>query len=460
MLGMRRGLSERGRARPGGFFREQHPAQVIVLAFGLLILIGTLLLMLPMSRSGAGGPAWLTALFTATSSACVTGLIVVDTPAYWTTFGQVVILGLIQVGGFGIMTLASLLALVVSRRLGLRNRMVAQAEAKALGLGDLRTVLVGVAIITIAVETASALVLSLRFLLGYDYSVGRALYHGVFHSVSAFNNAGFALYSDNLVRFVTDPWITFGTALPVIIGGIGFPVLLELERRGRAWRRFSIHTKITLGMTAILLLLGTLSVLTFEWSNPGTLGPLSTGEKLMASFYQGTIPRTAGFNSLDYGAMNETTWLVTTVLMFIGGGSAGTAGGIKVTTFALFALVIRAEVRGEPNVNALGRRIPTGAQRQALSVALLAVGVVVGSTLILMAVGSFPLAETLFEAVSAFGTVGLSTGITGDFSGFGRLVLIALMFMGRVGPITLGAALALKEEERRYTLPEERPIIG
>ena len=446
--------------RPTGqpFFR--HPAQVIVTAFAAAVMVGTVLLMLPVARQGSGGAPLLTALFTSTSAVCVTGLITVDTPTYWSGFGQGVILSLIQIGGFGIMTLASLVALLLSRRMGLRSRMTAAAETKSLGLGDVRSILIGVARVSLLFEALTAVLLTGRFVVGYDEPWGRATYHGVFHAVSAFNNAGFALYSDSLTGFVSDPWICLPVALAVIIGGLGFPVLLELRRNFSSPNRWSLHTRLTLGTSAALLGVGTVFITATEWSNPGTLGPLSTPGRLLAGFFQAVMPRTAGFNSLDYGQMHDGTLLATDALMFIGGGSAGTAGGIKVTTFILLFFVIYAEVRGERDVNAIDRRIGERVQRQALTVALLAIGLVMTATLFLLEITDLRTDQVLFETVSAFATVGLSTGITPHIPAAGQIALVLLMFVGRLGPITLVSALALREKQLRYTLPEGRPLIG
>jgi potassium uptake TrkH family protein len=438
----------------------RHPTQVIAAAFGAAVVVGTLLLMLPVARTGPEAAPSLTALFTATSAVCVTGLVVVDTPTYWSGFGQAVILALIQVGGFGIMTLASLVGLLLSRRMGLRTRLTAAAETKSLGIGDVRAVLVGVAKVSLLFEALTALLLTARFLVGYDEPLGRAVYHGVFHAVSAFNNAGFALYSDNLIGFVDDPWICLPIAVAVIFGGLGFPVLFELRRQLRTPSLWSLHTKLTVGTSAALLVLGTVFVTASEWGNPGTLGSLDAPGRMLAGFFQAVMPRTAGFNSLDYGQMRDGTLLGTDVLMFIGGGSAGTAGGIKVTTFIILFFVIYAEVRGERHVNAADRRIGERVQRQALTVALLAIGLVMTSTLILLEITRMPTRDVLFETVSAFATVGLSTGITADLPGTGQVVLVVLMFVGRLGPITLVSALALREKQLRYTLPEGRPLIG
>ncbi len=430
-------------------------------AFGVAVFVVAGLLMLPVAAEPGQVTTFRQALFTATSAVCVTGLAVVDTPSHWSTFGELVILGGIQAGGFGIMTLASLLALLASRRLGLRSRLLTSWETKAEGLGDVRRVLRGVARTTLVVEGLVALALWPRFWLGYDQDLLPALYRAVFHAVSAFNNAGFSLYSDNLMRFTSDPWVCLPIAAAVILGGLGFPVLFELRRELTSPSTWSLHTKTTL-LTYLLLLLGGTSVITaFEWNNPGTLGPLGVPGKLLAGFFQGGVqPRTAGFNSLDVGAMQPESLLVTDVLMFIGGGSGSTAGGIKVTTFMLLFFAIVAEARGEPHVDAFGREVTSAVLRQALTVALLGVALVVTGTLVLLAVSGLPLDQVLFEAISAFATVGLSTGITADLPGVGQYVLIVLMFLGRTGPVTLATALVLRERRRLYRRPEERVLVG
>jgi Trk-type K+ transport system membrane component len=438
----------------------RHPARAVVAGFAAAVLAGTVLLCLPVATESGRGAALVTALFTATSAVCVTGLVIEDTGTYWSGFGEVVILGLIQVGGFGIMTLASLLGLLVARRLRTRLQLSTQAETKSLGIGDVRRVVLGVLRISVLFEAAVAAILTWRFSDGYGEPMGRAVYLGVFHAVSAFNNAGFGLYKDSLMRFVDDPLVCLPIAAAVIVGGLGFPVLFELRRQFRTPRRWSLHTKVTVGMTVLLLAAGWALITASEWSNTATLGPLSIAGKLLAGFFHAVMPRTAGFNSLDVAGMREVTLLINDALMFIGGGSAGTAGGIKVTTFALLGFVILAEIRGEPSVHALGRRLPAGVQRQALTIALLSVGMVAVSTLALLALTRYTLDQVLFEVISAFATVGMSTGITAGVGTPGHVILIVLMFTGRLGPITLAAALALRERTRRYELPEERPIVG
>jgi trk system potassium uptake protein len=445
----------------------RNPAQLVVGAFVALILLGAGLLWLPISADGPGHIGLEDALFTSTSAATVTGLASVDISGF-SLFGELVILGLIQVGGFGIMTIGSILAIVAFHRVGLRQRMLAQAEIGAVDMGDLRRLIAAIAKITLAVEATLVVVLFARFWQGgYEEGPVEAAYSAVFHGISAFNNAGISLYSDSMARFVGDPVIVLAVTFGFIIGGLGFPILVELGRRERQRRRgetrlahWSLHTKITLLATAGLLVFGPLVIMTFEWTNPATLGPLDTFDKVLAGWFQGVTPRTAGFNTVDIGGMNEPTLLVITTLMFIGAGPASTSGGIKVTTFAVLGYVLWSEVRGKADVNVFRRRLPLNLIRQALTVALLAIGLVVGASLILMSVEGFPLTPALFEVTSAFGTVGLSTGITGDIGAAGHLLLVVVMLAGRVGPVTFVTALALRERDPAYRYPEERPIIG
>lgn len=431
-----------------------------VLGFLAVIVVGTVLLSLPVSATSGEGIGLREALFTATSAVTVTGLVVVDTGTAWTTFGQAVILALIQVGGFGIMAVSSVIAVALARRLGLRHRMAAQTEAGVTGLGDLRSVILGIVRWTVAIEGIAAVVLAAGFVVMHGESVHRGAWMGLFHSVSAFNNAGFALQSDSLEAYVGDPWITGVISVVIILGGLGFPVLMELRRQLGAPKRWSVHTKITLLTTLSLFAMGAVAVLALEWTNPDTLGSMPVGTKVNAAWFQGVTPRTAGFNSLDYGALREGTLLVTIVLMFIGAASGSTGGGIKVTTFAVLAYAIWAEVRGSREVEAFHRRLPARVQRQALAVALIGVAAVVAGTLALVTLSGLDLTSGLFEATSAFGTVGLSTGVTANLGGPSEVVLGLLMFAGRVGPVTLAATLVLREREARYRYPEERPLVG
>ncbi|MBX0300922.1 TrkH family potassium uptake protein [Cryobacterium sp. 1639] len=416
--------------------------------------------MLPISRVGPGGASFIEAIFTATSAVCVTGLTVVDTALYWTPFGQVVILLLIQVGGFGVMTFASVIGLAVVRRLSLRARVTAASEVRSVGLEDVKGLVVGVVTISLIVEGVVAVLLSLRFLFGYGEPLGQAIWFGVFHAVSSFNNAGFALFSDNLMSYAVDPFICLPIAAAVILGGLGFPVIVQLRKHLRSPLLWTMNTRIVLAGTVTLLVAGTVYITAVEWSNSATLGPLDWPAKLLVGFFQSVQTRTAGFNSIDIGAMDSASLLGMDVLMFIGGGPAGTAGGIKITTFAVLFFILVAEVRGDSVVNVFGKRLSRAVHRQAITLVLLAVFVVTAATAALMLLTDIGLDALLFEAVSAFGTVGLSTGITASLPAAGQVILIVLMFIGRLGPITFASALALRERPATYELPKERPIIG
>ncbi|MFV2017714.1 TrkH family potassium uptake protein [Micromonospora sp. LOL_023] len=439
----------------------RNPARIVPLAFLGAIAVGTVLMMLPASRQGPDPAPFVTALFTATSAVCVTGLAVTDTSTYWTPFGLVLITLQTQIGGFGIMSIATLLALLVSRRLGLRSRLTTQAETNSLGLSAIRQVLLRIAATMLAVESTVTLLLAARLWLGYDYPPGRALWYGLFHAVQAFNNGGFALYPDGLVRFVSDWWICLPMICAVVIGGLGFPALFEVVRQRGGPRRWSVHTQLTIWGTLTLITLGFGAVLTFEWANPRTLGALDLPGKLLAALFQDVMTRSGGFNTVDTGALNPETTAVSIGMMFVGGGSASTAGGIKVTTFFLLAFVIWSELRGEPDVVIGRRRIAAASQRQALTVALIGVALVGAGTLALIGLtDDVGPAQALYEVTSAFGTTGLSTGITGELPALAQVLLTVLMFIGRIGSVTLGSAIALNTRRRRFHYPEERPIVG
>lgn len=353
-----------------------------------------------------------------------------------------------------------MLGLLVTRRLKLNRRLIAQAETKTFALGEVSSVLRMILITTASIEIVIGAILTLRFHFAYDQPWGTALWNGVFHSVSAFNNAGFARYTDNVMSFALDPLVLIPLMLAVTLGGIGFPVLYELRRELFVPDKWSLHTKITLLGYAILLVIGILAVLGFEWSNPKTLGPLDFGGKFLSASFHSVVTRTAGFNSLDIAQLRPETLLMSDFLMLVGGGSAGTAGGIKVATFLVLGMIVWAEVRAEPDPSAFGRRLSSEVQRQALTVVLLALGVVSIGTLILLSVSPFDLSVVLFEVISAFATVGLSTGITAALPTSGLVTLIVLMFVGRVGTVTVATALALKKGRRPYRYPQERPIVG
>lgn len=439
---------------------QGNPARLVPVSFLGVIALGTLLLSVPIAHA-SGQVDLLAAAFTAVSATCVTGLVTVDTATYWTPFGQAVILLLIQIGGLGTMTLVTVLALLVRGRLSLTASLRAASETRTNALGDVRDVVLRIVTATLAAEAAIALWLTIRFRVMYDDDLPTALWHGIFHAISAFNNAGFALYSDNLIGFVGDGWIIAPICLAIIAGGIGYPSYFELVRRWNRPRLWGISLRLTLAGYAILLAVGIGAFLAIEWDNPGTLGPLDLSGKIWGSIAGGVFPRTAGFNSIDYGNIRAETLVVNLVLMFIGGGSAGTAGGIKVTTFFLLAYVIWSETRGWSDVRLGNRRVSAATQRQALTVALLGVGLVTAAVIALVFLTDHPLDRVVFEVVSAFGTVGLSMNLTSQLPPEAQMVIMGVMFCGRVGTVTVASALALSTTRTyRYQLPEENPIVG
>ena len=435
------------------------PGGVVLGGFLAAVLVGTALLSLPVATAGGGRSSVVDAMFTATSAVTVTGLTAVDTPVHWSPFGHVVILALIQIGGLGILTSASLLFMVVARRVGLRRRLAEQMEVRSLELGGLRQLVLLIVAVTFITEAIVATVLTLRFWLGYGEGFGEALWHGVFHGVSAFNNSGFALFTGSLQDFSGDALVLVPVALAVVIGALGFPVWAELSRRPGPWARWSIHTRITLSAIGVLLLVGMVAITAFEWSNPATLGERSAGTRLLDGAFAGVMPRTAGFTTFDYADVGQDTMLLTDILMVIGGGSGGVAGGLKVTTVTLIALVVWAELRGDRQVVAFGRHIPESIQRQALTVAGLLMTAMTFGTFILVAVTDLDLGSALFECISATTTTGLSVGVTEELGPAGKAVLMPLMLLGRIGPLTLGSALILRERQRRYSHPEERIMV-
>lgn len=435
----------------------QHPARVVPLAFLITILIGTGLLMLPIARADAVATPWLTALFTSVSAVCVTGLVTVDTGTYWSSFGQWVIMALFQIGGFGMMTAATLLGLMVNRSFRLRTRLTA---THAVGIGDITGLAKLVLFVTVIVELVVALTLMLRLRLGYELPWTDAAWSGLFHAISAFNNAGFSIHADGLMRYASDSVILAPIMLAIVIGGLGFPVLHDLRRRYASPHHWSIHTKLTLVGTAVLLIGGTVLLLGFEWSNPRTLGPMPAGDKLLSAIFASVSARTAGFNSIDIGGLTHESLGLHYFLMFIGGGSAGTAGGVKVGTAMILVMLVIAEIRGRMDTEAFGRRISHSAQRQAITVLVLSSAVVVLGTVFILHTTDIPTDRVIFEVISAFATVGLSTGITTELPESAQLMLVLLMYVGRVGTITLAASLALGEHRMPYRYPEEHPVVG
>ena len=445
--------------------RPPPPALSLVILFLVLIGIGTALLMLPIATNDGEPTRFVDALFTATSAACVTGLVVLDTASHWSPFGQVVILLLIQAGGFGIMAGSTLLLLIfLGRRTTLRDRIVVQESLGGLQLGTVTSVLKRIAIFTLAVEALGAVVLSVAFVSGPEAGPpGHPLgvWWGIFHSVSAFNNAGFDLTGGfrSLTPFVDDWVVLLTIAVMLTLGGLGFAIVGDAFSK-RRWSRMALETKLVLGMTGALLVGGSLLIGFTEWSNPATLGRLPSEQRLLNALFESATLRTAGFTALDTGAFAEATLFVVMALMFIGGASGSTAGGIKVNTFSVLLIAIVSTVRGQPSAMAFGRRIQHAVVYRALAVALLALAwvFVVGLGLTLTSEATF--VQTLFEAISAFGTVGASTGITPELPDQARMIAAFAMFVGRLGPLTLVIALAARQRPIPFRPAVESVRIG
>ncbi len=446
------------------------PVNLPLLSFALLIIIGTILLMLP---AAANGPrlAPVDALFTATSATCVTGLVVVDTGSRLSLFGQWVVLVLIQCGGLGIMTFSTVLIMLMTGRFSFIQRSVIQDTFTHRPDTRLPSLVLHVVIFTLVLEAAAAALLFLRF--SGMYNPSRALYFAVFHAISAFCNAGFGLYSQSLMDFSGDPLVSLTVALLIICGGIGFLVMLELKRvlfrsrkAGRA-RRLSVHSKLVLTLTALLLTVGTLGFLLYEWNN--SMAGLSLPAKVMAAFFQSVTARTAGFNTLNFGKMANVTLLFTILLMFIGAASGSTGGGIKVNTLGVLFALSRSRLRGEETTSIFRRTLTAETVGRAISVLVVAVIVIYAATMALTVseLGTTIHAESrglflelLFEVVSAFGTVGLSVGVTSKLSTLGKLILVVVMFVGRLGPLSIAVALSGREPRSTIQYAEENVMIG
>lgn len=445
-----------------------HPTQIVVLAFGAAVVAGTIFLLFPFSTAPGNSTDFVTALFTAVSAVCITGLTVVDTGTHWSGFGQVVILFLIQLGGLGIISFATLVGLLISGRISLRDRLSTMSEAKIVGVDNIPALLRTIVLVYFGFEVALAIYLIARLNLSHGIGLSDAIWSGFFHAVSAFNNGGFSLYADSMSGFAQDMFVIAPVGLAVVVGGLGFPVLIELHERfwrlnrrpGNRPKRFSLHSRLTLWTTGVLLVLGTGFIAVMEWGNKATLGGMTIIEKLGNAAFMSAMPRSGGLNTIDVSQMDPATWMGMDFMMFIGGGSASTAGGIKVTTLAILFFIIYTEVRGETAVNVGNRRLPRSIQRQALTLVALYTFLILFSTLALAALTDFDLDHLLFEVISAAATVGLSTGITPDLPDFAKLWLAILMFVGRLGPVVIASALALRVAKRHYELPKERPLIG
>ncbi len=466
---MRKRVRAQGRpsAAPGPFLRARElmdrvardsPARLALFVFAGIVLVETSLLSLPASTSSGQRAPFVDAFFTATSSVCVTGLVTVDTATYWSPLGQFFIAIGMMIGGLGIMMMASILGIVVSRRIGLTQRFLAASETKS-RLGEVGLLVRAVVVVALSAQAILFLTLTPFFIREGDAMLS-ALWHAAFMAISIFNNGGFVVMRDGLGPYAGDWTLTLPIVFGTVVGAIGFPVVLDMWRRRRHAKKWSLTTKLTLVTYAVLLLLGALLFFLFEWDNPKTLANLSLGEQIQATFLHSTVARSSGLATLDVSSMTQSTWFLLDGLMFIGGGSTSAAGGIKVTTLAVLFLAIVAEARGDRDTQAFGRRLPSEVLRLAIAATFLASIIVTVGTIALMEVSGLPLADALFEAVSAFATCGLSTGVTPGLPTAGKYIIAILMFAGRTGTMTLAAALALRTRRRVIHYPEEWPTIG
>ena len=438
------------------------PPQILASGFAAVIFIGTLLLNLPAATTSQESIGWVDALFTATSAVCVTGLVVVDTGTYWSTFGQTVIAVLIQTGGLGFMTMATLFAVVLGKKISLKERLIIQQAVGQDTISGVVRFTLFLLVVAFGIETLGAVILAFQFVPEYGFATGTG--YAIFHAISAFCNAGFDLMGNgsSLTGYVTNPLVNFVVIILILTGGLGFTVILDIYNHSRP-KHFSLHTRIVLLISLGLLLLGTIVYLLLEWNNPGTLGNLSLPQKLMASFFQSVTPRTAGFNTIDTASLTDASQFFTIILMFIGGSPASTAGGIKTVTFGVVLLMAFSVIRGNDRVVLFKKTIPQDIIKRAITVAIIGINVIIIVTMLMTVMEpEFTFMQILFEVTSAFGTVGLSTGITSQLSNASRLLIVMMMYSGRVGILTVAFALARKQHNHRDLVhyAEEKMMVG
>ncbi len=444
-------------------YRRISPTKIILGVFLAIIAVGTLLLMLPISSAEGKTTDLLSAAFTATSATCVTGLSVFDTLSYWSGFGHTVILLLIQCGGLGFMVFAALFSLAVHRRISLRERLVMTQLFSVDELSGIVMLAKHILFRTAIIEGVGACILAIRFIP--EYGVGNGLFKSVFHSVSAFCNAGFDVLGagdgniGSISKYATDPLVCLTLIALMVVGGIGFLVWENVLKEKRI-KRFSFHTKLVLITTVSLLIFGTVMFFIFEYSNDATIGKLSFGEKLLASFFQSSTTRTAGFYSFSQGNMTVQSKLLSSFLMLIGGSPGSTAGGIKTVTFAVLVLTSVCVLRGKNEVSAMGRKISNYAVFKAIAVMMAGIFLAAVGAVIITETNGTPAVDSLFEAVSAFSTTGLSCGITAGINSLSKVVLIFLMYFGRVGLLTLSIGLLVPQKPSKISYPEGKIIIG
>lgn len=436
------------------------PPKILVLGFGLIILLGTFLLTLPVSTTNGEGLSFLNALFTATSATCVTGLVVVDTGTTFTVFGQVLILCMIQIGGLGFMTFATFFAFLLGKKITLKERILLQESLNNLSIEGIVRLARRILIFTAVIELVGAVFLSIRF--SFDMPLSKAIYYGIFHSISNFNNAGFDLMGGfhSLTSYVDDPTVTLTVSSLIILGGIGFIVMNELFEY-RVSKRLSLHTKIVLLTSTVLITAGTVGIFLLEYSNGLTLKPLSFSGKILGSLFQSVTARTAGANTLNIGDLTQSSLLLIVLLMFVGASPGSTGGGIKTTTFTTLIGAVWSQIRGREHVIFYRQRIEYETIYKALTVTFSSLFLIMVMTLILtISEHGKDFLTIVFEVTSAFATVGLSMGLTLELSSVGKTLIILTMFAGRVGPLTIAYAVTIRRKPDAFRYPKGKITIG
>ncbi|MCY8673480.1 TrkH family potassium uptake protein [Bacillus haynesii] len=423
------------------------PSQLLVLVFLFFVILGTLLLKMPAATPKPIG--WIDALFTSTSAMTVTGLAVVDTGTDYTMFGQFIILVLIQLGGLGIMSFAVLIFIMLGKKIGLKERLLIQQSLNQTSLGGIIKLIKSLFIYSFAIEMLAMLILAVKWVPEYGFA--RGFYYSLFHAVSAFNNAGFSIWPDSLMRYEGDPLVNLVISFLFIIGGIGFTVLSDLWHK-RSFKKLSLHSKLMIYGTFIINLAAMIFIFLLEYQNQKTLGMLPLTEKLWGAYFQAVTPRTAGFNTTDIGSLRESTITLLLLLMFVGAGSASTGGGIKLTTFLVILLSVITFLKGKKHISIAKKTLKDELIIRSLAISTISVLLILTAVFFLNMTEPKPFLAILFEVVSAFGTVGLSMGITADLSPIGKMLIIFIMFLGKLGPLTLAFSLARPEQENiRYS---------
>lgn len=434
-----------------------NPPAVLAMGFASLILIGSILLNLPMATKSGESIGYLNALFTSSSAVCVTGLVVVNTGEFWSLFGQIVIIVLIQMGGLGFMTMATIVALILGKKISLKERLIIKEQLNQSSMSGLVRLTRHVIFLTFFVEALGAVLLSTKFIPLYGNAKG--IWFSIFHSVSAFCNAGFDITGNSMVPFQNDVFINLVISALIIIGGIGFAVIFDISKN-RKFSGIGLHSKIVLTMTITLLVLGTIIFYLIEIHNPNTLANLSGKSKLLSSFFQSVVTRTAGFNSLDTSAIRDTSAFLFIIFMFIGAAPGSTGGGIKVTTFGAIVLATITSVKGERDVVAFKKRIADDVVQKSLAIVAISTTLIIIVSFILTVTEDAAFLELLFESTSAFGTVGLSRGVTPHLSEIGKMIIMITMYIGRVGPLTMAFAFGQGKNKRKYRYSEENIMVG